>query len=216
MCCSRPLQNGDIINIDVTVSAEKIRKQISLKAVRQLRTNLDNCQFLLGLFGWLPWWHLRNLLGWQGWWGWPALGGDCQALSWRGHRCLQARSKAVCHWEHNQVHTTKNKHPRLNKCRINSNMSPNIFFVFCWQWNSSCERFPSLSLFHWPWNRLPLSLPSWDLAPWYVNVCGCSGLCYFLIEYFLVWNSLSHFAKIVFVFQLITMIWPWMKGWHLQ
>lgn len=32
----------------------------------------------------------------------------------RGHCGLQARSKAVCYWEHNQVHTNKNSPDSTN------------------------------------------------------------------------------------------------------
>lgn len=61
--------------------------------------------FVIGIFGWLPWRHIRNLLDRRGGWDWAALGGNCPALPRWGHRCLQARRKALCNRKHHQVRT---------------------------------------------------------------------------------------------------------------
>lgn len=63
----------------------------------------DLCLFMIGVSGWLPRWHLRNLLNWRGGWGWAAVGWNCQALSKWGHRCLQTGCTALCYRKHYQV-----------------------------------------------------------------------------------------------------------------
>lgn len=78
-----------------------------LHVISQAGSNLISyhCLFLIGVFGWLPWWHLRNLLDWSGWRGWEATGGNRQALQRWIHRCLQTRCTALCYWKYYQVHT---------------------------------------------------------------------------------------------------------------